>query len=87
MNVNLKCVYGNLHPADNPHTVDDNIGKMLVENDFAEPTGKKAAIVDTKFLKELKISEAKVAELESLVEELKAKVAELETKPKTRSSK
>jgi hypothetical protein len=61
--VNLKCVYGDMHPGSNPHEVGDELAKKLIDQDLAELSAKKTS--DCKALKEE--YEEKIAELEEKV--------------------
>lgn len=65
MIVNLKCVFGDKHPNNNPHEIEDKIAKNLIENDLAEDA------------KSAKTGNKEVAELEAKLAEKDEEIAEL----------
>lgn len=66
--VNLKCVYGNMKPKDNPHELDDKIADKLIGLDLAEESTKKVDNLNAKLESELKSKDETIAKLESFVE-------------------
>lgn len=75
MKVNLKCVYGNKHPRNNPHELDEKVAKKLIDDGLAEETDKSVSS-NAKLEAELEATKLELEEAKKTIAELEAKVAE-----------
>lgn len=68
MKVNLKCIYGDKHPNENPHELKDEAAKKLIADGLAEET-KKQVVGNKQLEAELKAKDEAIVTLETIVEE------------------